>query len=295
MERLTRILSMLAAADATTIAADDLLAEIPYGGTNVMNQRDQLRRDISHLEGLGWQITNVAGEGEMSRYRLTAVDNRLRVEFTPAQRAQLLRAASAASLAELVDDLGAETTAADGDLQVLAEREGTSLSLVQRGVAGHCLLRFAYRDKPRVVHPHALHARAGGWYLTANEDGALEAKTFVVSRMADVRIDAPGTAVVPERAARPDLDPISWLMDPPVDVTVRTTDEHRRHVENLLGTPSSAQVAGDEVVLTIPVTHRRAFRRRLYELGSRVVVSGPDDVRDEIRHELMAVVAGEAP
>ncbi len=165
MERLTRILSMLAAADATTMAADDLpLAEIPYEGTNVMNQRDQgLRRDISHLESLGWQITNVAGEGEMSRYRLTAVDNRLRVEFTPAQRAR----APSSSQRGLAGGAGrrargAETTAADGDLQVLAEREGTGLSLVQRGVAGHCLLRFAYHDKPRVVHPHALHARAGG-------------------------------------------------------------------------------------------------------------------------------------
>jgi len=293
MERLTRILSMLAAAEASTMAADDLLAEIPYGGTNVLNQRDQLRRDISHLESLGWQIVNVAAEGEMSRYRLTAVDNRLRVEFTPQQRAQLLRAASAASLAELFDDLGAQADPGADDLQVLADREGKDLAIVQRAVAGHCLLRFTYRDRPRVVHPHALHARAGGWYLTANEDGAVEAKTFVVSRMADVRIDAPGTAMVPHRAARPDLDPISWPMDPPIDVTVRTTDEHRRHVENLLGTAASVRQAGDEVVLTIPVTHRRAFRRRLYELGSRVLVTGPEEMRAEIRRELMAVVAGE--
>jgi predicted DNA-binding transcriptional regulator YafY len=292
MERLTQILSMLSGADKHTMAADDLLAAIPYGGTTTLNQRDQLRRDIAHLENLGWQIANVAGEGEMARYRLTAVDNRLRVEFTVAQRAELLRAASAASLAELFDDLGDENGAVSDDLQVVADRAGSELALVQRAVAGHCLLRFTYRDKPRVVHPHALHARTGGWYLTANEDGVGEAKTFVVARMSDVRIDAPGTALVPHRAARPQLDPVTWAIDEPVTVTVRTTQEHRRHVEALLGQAQDAKYEGPDVVMRIPVTHRVAFRRRVYELGSRVVVIGPDLVRDEMRTELRAVVDG---
>jgi predicted DNA-binding transcriptional regulator YafY len=292
MERLTQILSMLSGADKHTMAADDLLAAIPYGGTTTLNQRDQLRRDIAHLENLGWQIANVAGEGEMARYRLTAVDNRLRVEFTVAQRAELLRAASAASLAELFDDLGDENGAVSDDLQVVADRAGSELALVQRAVAGHCLLRFTYRDKPRVVHPHALHARTGGWYLTANEDGVGEAKTFVVARMSDVRIDAPGTALVPHRAARPQLDPVTWAIDEPVTVTVRTTQEHRRHVEALLGQAQDAKHEGPDVVMRIPVTHRVAFRRRVYELGSRVVVIGPDLVRDEMRTELRAVVDG---
>jgi predicted DNA-binding transcriptional regulator YafY len=292
MERLTQILSMLSGADKHTMAADDLLAAIPYGGTTTLNQRDQLRRDIAHLENLGWQIANVAGEGEMARYRLTAVDNRLRVEFTVAQRAELLRAASAASLAELFDDLGDENGAVSDDLQVVADRAGSELALVQRAVAGHCLLRFTYRDKPRVVHPHALHARTGGWYLTANEDGVGEAKTFVVARMSDVRIDAPGTALVPHRAARPQLDPVTWAIDEPVTVTVRTAQEHRRHVEALLGQAQDAKYEGPDVVMRIPVTHRVAFRRRVYELGSRVVVIGPDLVRDEMRTELRAVVDG---
>lgn len=292
MERLTRILSMLAAAESRTLAADDLLAEIGYGGTNVANQRDQLRRDIGHLESLGWQIANVAPEGEMARYRLTAVDNRLRVEFTPQQRAELLRAASAASLAELADDLGDESLPTDDGLQLLAERESGALATVQRAVAGHCLLRFGYRGRPRAVHPHSLHSHPGGWYLVANEDGAAEAKTFAVSRMTDVAIDAPGTAQAPRHVTRPQLDPITWLVDPPVDVTVQTTVEHRTHVENLLGPASRADVDGETVVLVIPVTHRQAFRRRVYELGPRVLVTGPEEVREQMRRELAAVVTG---
>lgn len=294
MERLTRILSMLAAAAGRTLSADDLLAEISYGGTNVANQRDQLRRDISHLESLGWQIANVAPDGEMALYRLTAVDNRLRVEFTPEQRAELLRAASAASLAELVDDLGDDTVRADDGLRLLAEREDAALAAVHRAVAGHCLLRFDYRAKPRVVHPHSLHSHTGGWYLVANEDGAPEAKTFAVSRMGEVRIDPPGTARAPAHVTRPQLDPISWLVDAPCDVTVETTTEHRVHVENLLGAASDVIVDGDRVTLVIAVTHRQAFRRRVYELGARVLVTGPEEVREQMRDELVAVVTGQA-
>jgi hypothetical protein len=36
------------------------------------------------------------------------------------------------------------------------------------------------------------------------------------------------------------------------------------------------------------VTNRRVFRYRLYELGTRVRVVGPDDVRAEILAELRA-------
>lgn len=294
MERLTQILSMLSGADGHTLSADELLSMVAYGGTTVENRRDQLRRDLGHLETLGWQITNVAAEGETARYRLTAVDNRLRVDFTPQQRAELLRAASAASLAELFDDLGSDDGAQVPEVVVIAEREERDLGLVQSALSGHCLLRFTYRDAPRVVHPHALHVKPGGWYLTANEDGSDMAKTFVVSRMADVRIDAPGTATVPDEPSRPQLDPITWQIDAVTDVVVRTTAEHREQVEGMLGRASSvSETEGSHVVLTIPVTHRTAFRRRVYELGTRVVVLGPDEVREEMRAELEAVVRGE--
>jgi predicted DNA-binding transcriptional regulator YafY len=313
MERLTQILSVLASASGGAVAADDLLAVVAYGGATVENRRDQLRRDLGHLEDLGWAISNVAAEGEMARYRLTAVDNRLRVEFTPEQRAELLRAASAASLAELFDDLGGESSdepaLAVPEMRVQAEREPSDLGRVQRAVAGHCLLRFEYRGTHRCVHPHALHVKPGGWYLTANEDGQAHAKTFVVSRMRDVSVDDPGTAAVPDEPARPQLDPISWTIDPVVDVTVRTTGEHREQVEAMLGSATQAETdavteagSGAEagagstsggVTLVIPVTHRAAFRRRVYELGTRVVVTGPPAVRDEMAQELHAVVRGD--
>ena len=62
--------------------------------------------------------------------------------------------------------------------------------------------------------------------------------------------------------------------------------EHRVLAENLLGSPVTAGEQGDAVQLTYVVTHRRVFRYRLYELGTRVRLLGPDDVRDEMLAEL---------
>lgn len=45
---------------------------------------------------------------------------------------------------------------------------------------------------------------------------------------------------------------------------------------------------GDEVTLTVPVTHRAAFRSRLYELGVRVRLVGPSANADELMTALRA-------
>jgi hypothetical protein len=42
-------------------------------------------------------------------------------------------------------------------------------------------------------------------------------------------------------------------------------------------------------VLTLRVTNRSAFRTRVYALGTRVRVLGPDDVRQEITDQLAAL------
>lgn len=294
MERLTQILSVLSSAAPQPVPADRVLEVVSYGAGTVEDRRDQLRRDVRHLEALGWAIDNVAEPGQQARYRLTAVDNRLRVEFTPEQRAELLRAAQAAGLVEVGPALGGSAEA-DGAFEAQVRRDGTALAGVQRAVAQRCRLTFGYRDRTRVVHPHALHLRRGGWYLTGLEEGAAAAKTYAVARMDQVRLDAPGTAREPAEPSRPQLDPITWQVDPPVDVRVQTTPEHRPHVESMLGGAVAEQQGTDPgaVVLTIPVTHRAAFRRRLYELGTRVVLLGPDEVRAEVRRDLASVAGGE--
>lgn len=300
MERLTQLLYVLSTAHRRTMGIDRLLDVVHYGAERVEDRRDQLRRDIKQLRGLGWDIDNVGGAGDQACYRLTAVDTRLRVEFTPEERFELLRAARAARLSGAYGDLGdpghpkAGTTSAGATFDSRPAAETEHLGLLQRAADRHCLVRFDYKGRARVAHPHALHLRTGGWYLTARESDAELVKTFAVARMQQVRIDAPGTAEVPAHPVRPQLDPITWQVDEPVDVVVDTTEEYRPDVEAMLGRPTgpAEPLEDGRLRLTIPVTHRAAFRWRLYELAGRVRLVGPPLICDEVRADLLAVVSG---
>jgi hypothetical protein len=117
-------------------------------------------------------------------------------------------------------------------------------------------------------------------------EGDTEEKTYVVARMSDVRADSPGTADRPVAARHPGLHPMSWEIDPPVDVTLRAPAEYAPDVRRWLGEPLAERADGDDVELTYRVTHRAALRARIYQLGTRVSVVGPEEIRREILDEL---------
>jgi len=118
-------------------------------------------------------------------------------------------------------------------------------------------------------------------------------KAFVVARMSDVSADPPRTAR-PVRAVRhPGLHPMSWEIDPPIEVTLRTTTEHQPDVRRWLGEPAAEDVAGEQVTMRYVVTNRAALRQRLYELGRRVVLVGPEEIRSELLDELRELKGGD--
>ena len=126
----------------------------------------------------------------------------------------------------------------------------------------------------------------------ARFDGSEVVKAFVVSRMSDVRVGAPGTATHPHTTRHTGLHPMSWEVDPPVEVTLRAPTEFSPDVRRWLGAPVSEADEDAETTLVYRVTHRAALRSRIYQLGTRVRLVGPDDVRQEMLREL-AEMAGE--
>ncbi len=257
-------------------------------------RRRMLTRDIEALNQLGYDVRNVADPGADGIYVMRARDNRLQVLLTPEQRGELLRAAIAAGLDHLGEHLGAAAGAVPADPATPSPDSAPStLDLVQRGTTRHCRIRFTYKGEPRLVHPGQVHSGPSGWYLRGREEGGDPpglVKEFVVSRMSEVSLDAPGTAEVLDEVARPAMDPLSWREDPPTEVVLRVASEHRLLVENLLGAAHAVREDAGESLMTYVVTNRSVFRWRVYELGTRVHVVSPDDVRAEMLAELQAMV-----
>lgn len=306
MERLVRLIGVLNH-HKRGAQLDLLLKAVGPEATGEEARRRMLSRDIEHLNSLGYDIRNVAEQGSDGVYVMRARDNRLQVHLTAEQRGELLRAAITAGLEGMASHLGtggsltepAKTRGpakgADGSGSTESAAVRGTLDMVQRGTTRHCLIRFQYKGERRVVHPVRIHSGPSGWYLSGREDGQAPpviVKEFVVSRMRDVSLDAPGTADLVEETQRPLLDPLSWLQDPPTDVDIELPAEYRLLAENLFGRPGNVAEESGSVRMSYVVTNRAVFRWRLYELGTRVRVVGPEDVRRELLDELGSFLAG---
>lgn len=290
MERLVRLAAVLQRAGKRGVPAPNLLEIAGFEGEDPVSQ---LGREFRHLRALGWQIDNIGGEGETGVYRMVTVDNRLRLKLTPAQQAALLRAVLLANRDDLVERLGLPDTERPADVVSATQTDPDgALSLVTQALRQACVLRFRYGGSPRVVHPESVRTQHGKWYLRGREEGGEVVKWFVVSRMSEVTADAAGTAVRPESSRHSGLHPMTWEIDPPVEVTLRAPADYVPDVERWLGEPASVTETDGGVELVYVVTHRAALRSRIYELGPRVEVLGPQDVRAEILDEL-AFMAGE--
>jgi predicted DNA-binding transcriptional regulator YafY len=282
MERLVRLIGVLTGHRDGAPVDVLLRAVAPDESAGDDARRKMLSRDLEHLNALGYDVRNVAEPGADGVYLMRARDNRLAVHLTPEQRGELLRAALAAGLEGMEAHLGDSGGGAPATVAASPD-----LDLVQRAVARRCRLRFTYKGGARTADPVRVHSGPSGWYLTGREQGGDVDKEFVVSRMSDVELDSPGSApAAPGEPVRRSLDPLSWEVDPVTEVLREVPTEHRVLAENLLGTPLTAHEQGDAVRLTYGVTNRRVFRYRLYELGTRVRLLGPDDVRTEMLAEL---------
>ncbi len=300
MERLVRIAATLRERGVVGETGERLAEIAGFDGERAM---DQLKRDIRSLTEQGWQIDNLAGPGEPSRYRMRTVDNRLRVRLTPPQQRALQRAVLLADRDDLVVRLGlGDPTGAPHRTGVVAgvptAGHDALLATVLRAVRMGSMLRFTYKGAPRLVHPESVRSQNGTWYLRGQEDGPADGdtapvKAFVVARMSDVTADPPRTARPVRPTRHPELHPMSWEIDPPVDVTLRTSTDHQPDVRRWLGEPAAEEVAGEQVTMRYVVTNRAALRQRLYELGRRVVLVGPDEIRRELIDELHQLKGGD--
>jgi len=285
MERLVRILAVLNEAGSVGATAERLFAVAEYGGDN---KGDQLSLDLRHLRKQGWQIEIVSGEGEAGRYRMVSGDNRLRLKLSPAQLAALQRAVILSKRADLAKTLGIKPGSLPHGVgsQVVPREESAELSLALQAVQLSSRIRFSYKGTRRLLHPGTVRLQNYHWYLSGIDVGDDRVKHYAVSRMSNASLDKPDTAQPVPEVRRIPLHPLGWDVDPPVEVTLRTTPDYVPDVERWLMAPKSLSEHDGIVDLTYTVTNSEAFRARIYVLGPRITIIGPDQLREEILADL---------
>ena len=278
VSRLILLLRHLAAAGERGLTAPELVALGGYPTDKEKVAEASLLRDLKRLADAGWEYERVSGEGEVARYVLHRRDLADQVGLAPAER----------SVLEALLEFRAE--------ERLPEPRSKDVPVVIRklsqAVDHHCVVALRYRDRHRQVEPIRLHTTPAAWWLRARDDDG-HCKWFRLDRMHDVELDIPGSA-----AADIDDDPVSslnphlWVEDPP---TVTTLEVGREHLPMVLSTFPDAEVAageGDLLTVGVVVTNRAALFLWLVEMGTRVRLLGPDEVREQLLAQLREVADG---
>lgn len=286
MQRLVRIMAVLDQAGTVGATREQLVQVAEYGDAD---PGSQLALDLKHLRSHGWQIDNIAESGTDARYRMVPGDNRLRLKLTADQWAVLQRAVIVADRDDLARRLGVRPTTLPPDVgtHLVPRTTSPDLSLALEAVQLRCRITFSYKGSRRVLSPGSVRFQNYHWYLSGVEDGGDRVKHFAVNRMSETALDKPGSASpVPHVRAIP-LHPLQWEEDPPVEVVIRAVGDYVPDVERWLNAPDAAVQVGDgQVDMTYTVTNRKAFRARVYVLGDRVAVVGPEEFRAELLAEL---------
>src|SRR4051794_32128377 len=145
MERLVRIAAALSAHPKLGVSGDKLVTIAGFG--NDESGHRQLQRDLNALRQQGWEIENIAEDGEPATYRMVTLDNRLKVRLSLPQAAALQRAAILARRSDLLDRLGLPKEDADRPppADVRLGGEVAALDEILEALRCRSWLRFRYK------------------------------------------------------------------------------------------------------------------------------------------------------
>lgn len=266
------------------MAAADLDPENP-------SDVSKFRRDLRALRAAGWQIDTVHRGANEYALVLHVIDPRIRTSFTEEQRAQLLRAAERAGLAQLYDDLDAN---APSDLP--GDPGLASLGIAQHAVRHRCVLTFTYGGRSRRVHLDDVFLSGDAWFVRGREEGTeQEHKTFRLNRAEALEAEAPGSAEPARELPSPNRDPMQLAIADPISMVVATTEEDLPDVRTALGvngfTVLTERTQDDDVLVEVIVTNPAAALGRLFELDTRARLVGPEPLREQAR-DLLRAAAG---
>ncbi len=278
VSRLITLLRHLAAAGPRGLSAPELVDLGGYPTEREGVGEASLLRDLKRLASAGWEYERVSGEGEVARYVLQRRNLADQVGLAPAERS-VLEALLEYRAEHPLPEPGAR------DVPVVIRK-------LAQAVDHHCVVAMRYRERHRQVEPIRLHTTPAAWWLRARDDDG-HCKWFRLDRMSEVELDIPGSAsahIVDDPGSS--LNPHTWVEDPPTETTLEVGREHLPMVVSTFPDAVVDPAEGDPVTVHVVVTNRAALFLWLVEMGTRVRLVGPDEVRDQLLDRLREVARG---
>jgi proteasome accessory factor B len=308
VERLVNLVALLL--DTRRPLTLDQVAElVPGYEATGESLRRMFERDKEELRGLGVPVERgpVDAWGNEEGYFIDPKAYAMpRLDLAPDERAALALAARAwagaagepaalAGLAKLDLDPGA------GPDAVRANLGGASplLASLLEAVTSRKRIRFSYRppgraSSERQVEPYALINRRGTWYVVGHDSGRGALRSFRLSRIqSGVRMARPtgrGPEFdVPDWFDPSDVLPTAGEPDASPAASVRAGEPAARLAE-LRGAKRDGDPGPDgRITLRMPIVDRDGFVA--WAIGNGVEVLEPEDLRDDVRRRLTALLA----
>jgi predicted DNA-binding transcriptional regulator YafY len=299
-ERLTDLVTfLLETNDGATL--HDIAEEVPGYPPGDVARRQAFERDKAIL-----REENIPLREEKGRYRIPPEEYYLPdLELSEEEQAALRIALTAVRVG---GDAGgsalhkltlAVSGGTDGGASLVATLdEHPALPTIHSALRRRAPVTFTYNGAERTVEPQLVWFREGNWYLAGYDRLRDADRTYRIDRIdGDVTVGEAGTA---ERRTVPGSTPMArqpWLLpvDEPIVAVVR--------VDPVLAGKAVAEAGADahvdhgddgSVTITMPVTHRGAFRSWLLGFLDRAELVSPPELRGELVAWLEALAAGGA-
>ena len=271
VSRLILILRHLAARGARGMSRSEIVALARYAAKDAHGEETMMQRDLRSLRHAGWEVENVADEGDEGQY---VMHRRDLAGLTAGEKSVLQ------GLLELHAENGLPDPA-DRDVP-------ESVAQVTKAVDHHSVVSMVYKGHRREVEPVRMHTTAAGWWLRArDEDGTV--KWFRLDRMSHVELGEPWSADADIEDPGDSLNPHTWPEDPPVTVRLAVPAEHLHGVVLTFPHARVDDAGEGPALVDVEITNRAAFFGWLVETGTRVRLIGPPEVADEVRSRLREV------
>ena len=289
VERLLQVVTVLRAGDGYPVPRKVLLERIPEYREHHADPdtvKRMMARDRQRLAEIGFQVDDVAGDGDTSAFVLRDAAWRLPLDLDAREQNLLTWVMAAAGAVAAEGSL----TSTPGDLSSLLGHTPRSFDLVQTAIANRRLLVIDRDGETTEFAPARLASRLGRWFVVGRYAGEEVLKAPRVDRLEVIELGGPMTD--PPVVDDPDLylDQTAWENHEWRTAVVRCRTADRPAVGSWFERAKAEEHADGTTTFTLDYRNEENLVTRVIGLAGVAWIESPPSAVQALREQVLAVV-----